>query len=89
MFAGVTNDKGSLMDDDEFFHITCHVDPVIRAKIERGEFVELEKLLMRDKFCNKPEEGHLEFYNRDSHTYLAPENKETKISNVRRWEQAF
>ena len=88
-FAGVMNESGNLMEDDEFFHITCHVDPVLRAKIERGEFVELEKLLPRDQFCNRAEEGKLEFYNKDGHTFLAPANKEGKITNVRRWEQAF
>ena len=31
--------------DDEFFHLTCHVEPQRRQKIERGEFVELENLL--------------------------------------------
>ena len=77
------------MDDDEFFHITYHVDPILRVKIERGEFVELEKLLSRDKFRYKNEDCRLEFYNKDGHTYLAPVNRETKITNIRRWEQAF
>ena len=29
-------------------HIVCHVEPNLRQKIERGEFVELEKLLPKD-----------------------------------------
>ena len=36
--------------DDEFFHLTCHVDLNLKHKIERGEFVELDKLLTRDRF---------------------------------------
>ena len=88
-FAGVTNDRNTLLDDDKFFHITCHVDPVLCAKIERGKFVELEKLLSHDKFQGRVDEGRLEFYNHDGYTYLVPANKETKISNVRKWEQAF
>ena len=35
-------------NDDDFFHITCHIDPTLKAKIERGEYVELERLLSRD-----------------------------------------
>ena len=31
-------------DDDEFFHITCHLDSVLHTKIEREEYVDLEKL---------------------------------------------
>ena len=34
--------------DDQFFHITCHVDKSIKDKIEAGKFVELEKLLIKD-----------------------------------------
>ena len=89
VFVGIQNKLGGLMEDDEFFHITCHVDPVLRAKIERGEFVELEKILPKEKFRSKSDEGHLEFFNRDGHTYLAPANREVKISNVHKWEQAF
>ena len=62
---------------------------MLRAKIERGEFVELEKLLTKEKFRSKNDEGRLEFYNKDGHTYLAPVSREGKITNVRRWEQAF
>ena len=88
-FLGVSNESGAVMEDDEFFHITCHVDPVLRAKIERGEFVELEKLLPRDQYRNRENDGKLEFYNKDGHTFLAPANREAKITNVRCWEQAF
>ena len=28
--------------DDEFFHATCHIDAGIKARIQRGEFVELD-----------------------------------------------
>ena len=31
--------------DDDFFHLTCHIDSNIREKIEKGDFVDLEKLL--------------------------------------------
>ena len=31
--------------DDDFFHISCHMDQNLRSKIERGEFVDLKKLL--------------------------------------------
>ena len=90
LFVGVVNDKGGLMDDDEFFHIMCHVEPALRLKIENGEFVDLEKQLTKEIFKNRSsEDGRLEFFNKDGHTYLAPANREMKITNVRRWEQAF
>ena len=73
-------------DDDEFFHLTCHVDSTLKARIEKGEFVDLERLLPKKR---TKEEGRLEWVNRDGLTYLAPQDKEQKIKNVRRWDQAF
>ena len=35
--------------DHEFFHITSQIDPALRIKIERGEFIDLEQLLPRDR----------------------------------------
>ena len=35
--------------DDEFFHVTCHIDDSVRERIKRGEFVELEKLLLKNR----------------------------------------
>ena len=36
-------------DDDEFFHVTCHIDEGLRSKKAKGEFVGLEKLLPKDR----------------------------------------
>ena len=37
------------VSDDDFLHLTCHIEPSLIHKIEKGEFVELEKLLPKDK----------------------------------------
>ena len=44
------NPSKSYLDtvDDEFFHITCHVEDSLKEKIEAGKFVKLEKLLIKD-----------------------------------------
>ena len=31
----------NLDDDDEFFHVTCHIDQSLKTKIERGEYIDL------------------------------------------------
>ena len=49
---------GSGVSDDDFFHLTCHIDPNLIHKIEKGEFVELEKLIPKDK-VGKQEESRL------------------------------
>ena len=82
-------DIGSGISDDDFFHLTCHIEPSLIHKIEKGEFVELEKLLPKDRIGGKTDEGRLEWVHRDGGTFLVPAHKDNKISGFRRWEQAF
>ena len=38
----VEQPKGKMNEgitDDEFFHLTCHLDPALKLKIEKGEFI--------------------------------------------------
>ena len=85
-------DIGSGFSDD-FFHLTCHIEPSLIHKIEKGEFVELEKLLPKD--CNSflkggGSENRLEWVQRDENTYLVMAGgRDQKITGIRRWEQAF
>ena len=81
-------DIGSGVSDDDFFHLTCHIEPGLIHKIEKGEFVELEKLLPKDKFA-KGDEGRMEWVHRDGGTFLVPAQRDSKINGFRHWEQAF
>ena len=77
------------MTDDDFFHLTCHVEPGIQTKIERGEYVELEKLLPKDK-RRKSDRNLLEWVQNEGSTFLSPmADRDNKISNFHIWEQAF
>ena len=77
-------------EDDEFFHITCHVDVGLKAKIERGEFVELERLLPCDRLSKLSDDKALTLVNRDGNTYFVPSDSSSgKITKIRHWEQAF
>ena len=81
---------GTGLTDDDFFHLTCHIDPQLQSKIERGEFVELDKLLPKDKNnYGRSDDNRLEWVHKDGCTYLAPVNKDNKINSIRKWEQAF
>ena len=77
--------------DDKFFHITCHVEPNLVAKISRGEFVELDKLLPRSKgTVLSSHEPKTEFVFREGRpVFLAYVDKNKTINGVRKWEQAF
>ena len=53
-----TFNGGHISTDDEFFHLTCHIDSALRDKIKKGQYVDLDKLLPGDRF--KREGTHLE-----------------------------
>ena len=87
--VGQPNNQVGIIDDDDFFHVTCHIDKSLALKIERGEYVDLEKLLTRDRFRRR-ESDRLEFVSREGHMYLTPvQDRDQKINGIRRWEQAF
>ena len=81
-------------DDDEFFHVTCHIDNNLRGKIGRGEFVDLEKLLPKGKTFSgghvgsNHDESKIELVSRNGQTYFKLVN-ESQINGIRKWEQAF
>ena len=78
--------------DDDFFHITCHVDSSLKEKIERGEYVDLEKLLPKERgnATNLSDEKRMELVTKDGMIYFAPvQDRNSCISGLRKWEQTF
>ena len=73
---------GAGVSDDDFFHLTCHIEPSLIHKIEKGEFIELEKLLPKDKFGKT--EDRLEWVQCKGGTYLVPAQKDNKIASFRK-----
>ena len=97
--AEIAPEGGSLVDqikdllqskaDDEFFHITCHIDQNLRDKIQRGDYVDLEKLLVKNKNV-KPASGKRIMKERDDGVaYFVPSEQDLKINSIHRWDQAF
>ena len=80
--------ESTVLDDDDFFHATCHVDPLIRAKIEKGGFIDLDKLLPKTRNYFGDDQK-LNLVQRDGCAFFVPATSENKITNVRKWEQAF
>ena len=75
---------GSGVSDDDFFHLTCHIEPSFIHKIKKGEYVELEKLLPKDKVgARNVEENRLEWVQRDGGTYLVLAQRDNKIAGFR------
>ena len=86
-----TNTSVDKVTDDDFFHLVCHVDIATRNKIEKGEFVDLEKLLPHDKLKRPQAEGstRLGWWQKGADTYLAPVEKDRKITNVKKMGPGF
>ena len=86
---GMSNVYHTDQMDDNFFHITCHVDDALKAKIEKGLFVELEKLLVKDRPFGRQSsanDNRMGLFTKDRMTYFAPTmDRDVKISNVRKW----
>ena len=80
--------------DHEFFHITSQIDPNLKARIERGEFIDLERLLPKDKSLGRNDDLNKQLYNlitQGTSSFLdAPMPKNAaKINGIRKWDQAF
>ena len=90
MVNSVAKDAPGFSDDD-FFHMICHIDDSLKTKIEKGDYIDLEKLLLKDKVSKRfSDDTHLEWVNRDGGTFLVPvSDREHKINSIRRWDQAF
>ena len=82
-------DLRNLDNDDEFFHTTCHIETALKEKIEKGDFVELDKL-MQKKLQYRPQDNRMQLINKDGMSYFVPPvDRDTKIDNIKKWEQAF
>ena len=87
--AGRMSQEG-LDIDDQFFHVTCHVDQSMKEKIERGDYVDLEKLLPKPCTGGKQtNDNKLDLVYRDGQSFFVPAQNEMRINGVCRWEQAF
>ena len=80
--------------DNEFFHITSQIEPGLRSKIERGEFIELERLLPKDKFSGgKNDDLNKQLFQlitQGTNSYMdPPQPRAGKINSIRKWNQAF
>ena len=82
--------------DDEFFHVTSQIEPALRSKIEQGEYIDLERLLPKDR--NSGAKGATEDLNRQLYQLITqgtntfvdpPVQRSGKITNIRKWDQAF
>ena len=87
----ISNRLSDLDIDDQFFHVTCHLDDGLKGKIEQGEFVELDRLLpkVRNGRAGSQNEHKMDLIYKDGHSYFVPAGSDNRITGIRKWEQAF
>ena len=87
--AEIYKPTGMYMDDDDYFHCVAHIDKALFPKIEKGEYVDLAKLLPREKVLHPTEK--MQLVNREGRSFFVPLNEKEPpaITSPKRWEQAF
>lgn len=77
--------------DDKLFALAVHLDKGTIGKIENGDFVELSKLLPRDKVLPEDEFDKVEIVSKDGKPAFNPiVDKDSSIINCfKKWEAAF
>ena len=82
--------------DDEFFHVTSQIEPNLKSRIERGEYIDLERLLPKDRFSNNRSSDDLnkqlfQLITQGTNTYMSPPDPRgsNRINNIKKWDQAF
>ena len=84
-----------LDNDDDFFHVTCHVDKTMKEKIEKGEYVDLERLIphSRNQQRKFSDENRIELFQKGGETFVVPSTPTVErdgwVSSLKRWDQAF
>ena len=73
-------------------NLICHIDQQLVDKIRKGEYVELSKLLQKPEHLKMDDESKINLLTKDGEEYLVRNRSNQhldKITNVRKWEQAF
>ena len=77
-------------DDDEFLHLTCHVDAAVIEKVETKQFVELDPFYPKNDSSHYRDDNRLDMVNRAGQVYWVPHvDRRQKIYNLHTWDQAF
>ena len=78
----------NLDNDNNVFHVECHIDENLKFKIQKGEFVELKRLLPKERSFagHSMEDGTaVQLYTKNGQAFFAlPESH-----GIKRWDQAF
>ena len=80
----------SALVDEEYTAVENHIDEITRQKIISGQYVDLAKLIPKDK-VQISRDTRMELVNRGGRTYYEPayEKEASMINSFQKWQQAF
>ena len=78
----------SAMVDEHYQLVGSHVDPTVREKISKGDYVDFGKLIPRDRLQSEEEDAYRLIF-KGGQQFWAPATNRTIINSFSRWEQAF
>ena len=87
-FNGGTANQHSSVVDENYIVVGSHIDPSLRDKIKRGEYVDFSRLLPKEK--SHTDESRLELIHKGGQAFFVPADRDgNNISSFYKWEQAF
>ena len=78
----------STLVDDDYLVLAAHVDETLKEKIKSGDYVDLSKLLPKDRLSQQ-EDQRMQIVNRNGQTFWIPVNDNQSINSFAKWEVAF
>ena len=80
----------AVIADDNYLVLGAHLDEHITEKIVNGDYIDLAKLLPKDRILALHNEGQkLHFMIKNGQSFWVPPNEHININSYQRWEQAF
>ena len=79
----------SALVDENYLMLGNHVDASMKDKIISGEYVDLVKLLPRDRVMSSDEPQKIELVTKEGQMFWMPVVDSNKITGYNRWDQAF
>ena len=86
-FEPILNSTSTHVDDD-YMMLTAHIDEAMQLKIQKGEFVDLARLVPKDKVLIEDDQ-RMQLVMQEGKSYWVPVNESSSINSYNKWEQAF
>ena len=74
--------------DESYMALTAHVDEVTQFRIQKGEYIDLSRLLPKDRILME-EDQRMQLIMHNGKSYWVPVQESTAINSYNKWEQAF